>query len=134
MPRKSSEAIWAENIRALNAPRPGPRPEPPDYLNQRAAEVWRAIVAARPPEYFDPAAQHLLASFCASAATADLVHEQMVLIDAADPKQRRRWNQLQLMLGRQVRLMALLGSRLKLWPTKADAERAMQMMRPAVLR
>jgi hypothetical protein len=129
MPRQSPDAIWAQHFRAQNAPPPPPPPEPPAYLSERAAQIWRDIVASRAPTYFDAPNRHLLAAFCVSAGVADIVNDELAAVDPTDAKQRRRWNTLQIMAARQSRLMLDLATKMRLLPSKADAERAMQEQR-----
>jgi phage terminase small subunit len=130
VPRKSADAIAGEYWRQMNAPPPPPPPEPPDYLSPRAKEIWRSITASRPPEYFDAPNGHLLAGFCVSAAISDAVYAELNGIDPTDPKQRRRWNTLQIMAARQSKLMLTLATRLRLLPTKYMAEKAVQEPAP----
>jgi phage terminase small subunit len=72
MPRKSPEARAGASFRAGGKP-----PEPPDILSAEAAVLWREIAASRPPDYFDPAARVLLASFCEMAVTQQANFEAM---------------------------------------------------------
>jgi phage terminase small subunit len=132
MPRKSAEALAGEYWRRLKAPPPPPHPKPPAYLNERAKAIWHDVVHSRPSDYFDVPNQHLLAGFCFAAATADVVADLMAQLDPTDVKQRRRWNTLQIMAGRQSKLMLTLATKLRLLPTKAQAERALQEAEQAV--
>jgi len=47
----------------------GSRPEPPDYLSERAAEEWRALVKLKPAGFFDRGTWALLAEHCELVAT-----------------------------------------------------------------
>jgi hypothetical protein len=40
---------------------PGERPAPQTELDSAESDIWRAIVGALPPNWFDPAAQQVLA-------------------------------------------------------------------------
>jgi hypothetical protein len=59
MPRKSSENRSAALWRAGGKP-----PAPPDVMSADARRLWRKIVGSKPCDYFEPAAQELLAQFC----------------------------------------------------------------------
>jgi hypothetical protein len=67
VPRKSPEDRAGASYRAGGKP-----PEPPDILSAEAAVLWREITASRPPDYFDPAALVLLASFCEMSITQQI--------------------------------------------------------------
>jgi hypothetical protein len=76
MPRISADALLAPKI-AQQAP----KLDPLDTLGPRQAEVWRAVVASMPPDYFSSAQTRLLASYCSAVVTredveADLLAEQ----------------------------------------------------------
>lgn len=68
MPRKSAEglSVVPAGVSCLPA-----RPSPPPELSDAAALIWRRLVASRPVDYFDAAAQQLLATLCRAQAEAD---------------------------------------------------------------
>lgn len=52
----------------------GKRPEPPDDLNERQAEIWRETAASEPVEFFNTAAlRSLLADYCRHREAAENV-------------------------------------------------------------
>jgi phage terminase small subunit len=67
MPRKSAEDRSAAYWRSGGKP-----PRPPDVLSSRAKQIWKRIVATRPYDYFDAAAQVLLAQFVELSATQEI--------------------------------------------------------------
>jgi phage terminase small subunit len=72
MPRKSADARSAAYYRAGGKP-----PPPPGILSPKAKALWRKIVGSRPYDYFDPAAQQLLLSFCEMTVTQWLNFEAL---------------------------------------------------------
>jgi phage terminase small subunit len=134
MPRKSAAALAGEHWRELNAPPPPPPPQPPSWLSAAAAKHWRAIVASRPPDYFDAANQVLLEILCSSMATADAIAAEIRAlgeINVSNKAAYRRWRALLVMQARETRMMTLLTTKLRLLPTRAQAERARQHRPPA---
>jgi hypothetical protein len=59
MPRKSADERAAGYFRTG-----GKGAEPPRDLSAFAKQLWRGIVASRPPEFFPPGQQELLRQFC----------------------------------------------------------------------
>lgn len=52
----------------------GKRPEPPDYLTERQAEIWRETTASEPTDFFATAAlRGLLADYCCHREAAENV-------------------------------------------------------------
>jgi hypothetical protein len=50
----------------------GRRPEPPDYLTARQAEIWRETTASEPTDFFSTAAlRGLLADYCRHRQAAE---------------------------------------------------------------
>jgi phage terminase small subunit len=72
MPRKSAEDRSGAYWRSGNKP-----PSPPDILSPRARALWRRIVRTKPCDYFEPAAQELLAQFCELSITQRLNFEML---------------------------------------------------------
>lgn len=67
--RKSLSAVETATIIAGSF---GKRPEPPDSLTERQAEIWRETVASEPVEFFNSAAQRgLLADYCRHRQAAE---------------------------------------------------------------
>lgn len=61
MPRKSASSRTVRSAADLR------RPKPMHYLTDREKAVWREMVNARPPDYFDVGTHRLLAEFCRCA-------------------------------------------------------------------
>jgi phage terminase small subunit len=72
MPRKSAEDRAGAYWRAGGRP-----PAPPDILSASAKALWRKIVGSKPYDYFEPAAQELLAQYCELCITQRLNFEQL---------------------------------------------------------
>jgi hypothetical protein len=62
----------------------GKRPEPPDFLTERQAEIWRETTASEPAEFFNSAAARgLLADYCRHRQAAEDVS---AIIDTFKPE------------------------------------------------
>jgi hypothetical protein len=62
----------------------GRRPEPPDYLTERQAEIWRETTASEPIDFFATAAlRGLLADYCRHRQAAEDVS---AIIDSFKPE------------------------------------------------
>lgn len=55
------------------------RPPPPEHLGAKESQVWRDMVAAAPPGWFDRAHQPTLGAYCRHVVAADRL---AVLIDS----------------------------------------------------
>ena len=79
MPRKSAAALAV--VPATVPMVPG-RPQPPSYLPDDAADLWRRITAARPADYFAPETLPTLETMVRAMAE----HRRLMLaIEAMDP-------------------------------------------------
>jgi phage terminase small subunit len=62
----------------------GKRPDPPDYLTERQAEIWRETAASEPTDFFNTAAlRGLLADYCRHRQAAEDVS---AIIDSFKPE------------------------------------------------
>jgi hypothetical protein len=62
----------------------GKRPDPPDHLTERQAEIWRETTASEPLEFFNSAAlRGLLADYCRHRQAAEDVS---AIIDSFKPE------------------------------------------------
>ncbi len=61
MPRKSANSRGVKSAADLR------RPKPMHYLTDREKAVWKEMVGAVPPDYFDIATHRLLAEYCRCA-------------------------------------------------------------------
>ena len=84
MPRRSPEEKAAAYYRAAGKP-----PAPPALLSRKAAALWRKITGSRPYDYFDEAAQVLLAQFCELSVT-QRINFEMMRRDPADEQWQRQ--------------------------------------------
>lgn len=50
---------------------PGQRPEPPDTLTAAEADLWRAVVATKPSDWFDAGSLPILADYCRACVQQD---------------------------------------------------------------
>jgi hypothetical protein len=80
MPRRSPEDRAAAHWRAGAKPPPAPA-----MLSNKAKVLWRRITGSRPFDYFDEAAQVLLAQFCELSITQQ-INLEMVRFDPKDLK------------------------------------------------
>lgn len=92
MPRRSVEDIAGAAYRAGGRP-----PPPPADLSTKAKQLWRLIVGSRPPDYWDPAAQLLLASFVELSVTQQ-VNLAMLRREPTDAQWQKQAAAMQLTL------------------------------------
>lgn len=108
MPRKSAAALSV-----IPPALPSPPPPPAELTPEQATE-WRAIVATRPPEWFDSACRALLVAYCRSVVTSRVLAKAINQIDlAAD---LTRYGRLSVMLARETKLISMLSAKLRLAP------------------
>jgi hypothetical protein len=93
-------------------------------MSPAPAAIWRQIVAGYPPDYFDVPNQHLLAALCGHAARADLIAHEIAGLDPRDPQQFRRLARLSIIASRETRMLTMCLTKLRLLPTKTQAETA----------
>lgn len=65
MSRKSAASL------AVVTSIPGQRPRPPKGLTTAQAAIWKAVVATKPHDWFNPDSYPLLIAYCRHTATAD---------------------------------------------------------------
>ena len=92
MPRRSIDDIAAAAYRVGGKP-----PSPPKVMNRRAKQIWNDIVKSRPVDYFCPAGQILLASFC-ELQTVQEINLQLLRDDPTNPQWQKAAASLQLTL------------------------------------
>ena len=103
-------------IRPVTTGRPLSRPQAPKGLSAGAARHWQAIVASRPPEYFDAANRVLLACLCEHIAASDWLSVQINALDPSVPKDFTRLRPLLMMAHRQTVAITSLMTKLRLLP------------------
>lgn len=64
---------------------PGERPAPPAALDNTEADIWRAIVGALPPTWFEAAAQEILVRAVAQASVCEGLEAQLRSLRAQAP-------------------------------------------------
>jgi phage terminase small subunit len=89
MPRKSAEDRSAAAWRAGGKP-----PRPPDVLSSDAKALWRKIANTKPYDYFEPAAQELLAQYCELCVT-QRINLQMLRREPLDEQWQKQAARLQ---------------------------------------
>lgn len=81
MPRKSpaerAASLWRSGVHP---------PQPPRHLGRAARDHWQQVVKSRAPDYFDGAAQGLLANYCSALAAADRVAAAMAVSEPGTPQ------------------------------------------------
>lgn len=111
--RKTAESLSAVTII------PGQRPPPPPELTKEQAEAWKAIVAQKPVEWFDTAAQFLLIELCRHTAICGIVSQQLdsFPVDQISTEEGcDRYDKLGRMLDRHSKAVAMLATKLRLAP------------------
>lgn len=111
--RKSAESLSAvANI-------PGQRAQPPAELTEEQAAEWRAIVATKPPEWFNRDSQALLCDMCRHTVIARRISDQVdsfPLEQLATEEGLERYEKLGKMLERHSRTVAMLAVKMRLAP------------------
>ena len=111
--RKSAVAL------ATMAAIPGQRPAPPAELTEEQAEEWRAIVATKPPEWFNRDSQALLVALCRHIVISRRIAEQIdsFPIDLLSTDEGlSRYRRLGTMAERHSGAMASISTKLRLTP------------------
>jgi hypothetical protein len=79
--KKSAASLSVASVSALPS-----RIEPPPDLTSAQANVWRAVAATKPVEWFDADTAPLLAEYCRAAVLCDLLAVQVeAAIAGGDP-------------------------------------------------
>jgi hypothetical protein len=104
MPRRSIEDIAAAAYRCGGKP-----PAPPKCMGKRAKAIFTAIAGSRPPDYFCPAGQIPLASFC-ELQTVQEINLQMLRDEPTNPQ----WQKLAAQMQQQLNALAV---KLKISPS-----------------
>jgi hypothetical protein len=82
MPRKSAEALLTQAN-----PQHLPKLDPLDGMTERQGNVWRAVVAALPADYFNSAQSRQLSLYCSTVCQREDVERELAL-ETAKPKPR----------------------------------------------
>ena len=90
---------------------------PPDDLTPEQGEVWRAVVASKPAEWFEGDSQPILKAYCKTVSEHARVS---VALDAFDPEWLKtddglkRYDTLTKLQDRHARLMTTLATKMRL--------------------
>ena len=97
----------------------GYRPNPPDTLTAEQVDVWKAVVAAMPSEWFRPETHGLLIEYCRHVCRSRLL---ALVLDHAEPKYLKttqgidHYNKLAAAAERETRAMLATARALRLTP------------------
>lgn len=111
MARKSAEAL------SVITHLPGQRTEPPANFPAPASEVWRAVVASKPHDWFTADSIYLLEAYCHAVVSHRLISLGVAEFNAqkmADPVGVALYDQLTRMQERQARVMTSIATKLRL--------------------
>lgn len=103
MPRKSSESLSVVPVTALPT-----RLDPPDDFPLAESEVWRAVVATKPVDWFDADSAPLLAEYCRAKVMCDRLASR---IDLASDEQLK---DLLVQRDREAKRLTTIGVKLRL--------------------
>lgn len=95
---------------------PGQRPEPPGSLGESEAEVWRAIAATKPHDWWTADTFPLLEEYCRAAVSADQVAEELAKFAKIPSRGEkfRRYLALRKLQDQTARLLATLATKMRL--------------------
>jgi hypothetical protein len=102
---------------------PGQRPEPPPSLGAAEAAVWRQVASCHPHDWFVGSTHVLLMGYCEAWVKAREISEALSVLSLADPDHLKRW---EILMGRKdkvERLLATLGTKLRITPHAMRSER-----------
>jgi hypothetical protein len=111
MARKSVEAL------SVITHLPGQRTEPPAGFPAPASEVWRAVVASKPHDWFTADSVYLLEAYCHAVVSHRLISLGVAAFDSgkmAEPAGVALYDQLTRMQERQARVMTSIATKLRL--------------------
>ena len=89
---------------------PGQRPQPPDTMIRPEADIWRAVVATKPADWFDAGSLPLLADYC----TACVQQEKVRLALNTECKTTEELDRLSKTLDRLAKLKTTLATKMRL--------------------
>ena len=93
------------------------RPDPPAYLGDDAAAVWRATANSLPADWFSPGTQPLLEAFCGLVVSQRYTIRALQRIEEGDDEfDHPNWEHLQQQLGQVSGRVATLATRMRLTP------------------
>ena len=96
---------------------PGQRCAPPAELTEAQAEIWRAVVATKPADWFTEDSHPLLASFCRHVVSARMLSaavDDAGSADLADGDELKRMERLLKMRDRETKAVNALARAMRL--------------------
>ena len=92
------------------------RPDPPDSLTRRQAEVWRAVVATKPADWFTADSQPLLVAYCKAVENHERISTEIEKANKAklSGEKLKEYEKLIVLQEKQARLMATLATKMRL--------------------
>lgn len=102
MPRKSAESAEIAAVTKLPL-----RPDPPETLSSKEAELWRKVVATKPVEWFQADSAPLLVEYCRAKVMCDRLS---VMLETATDDLKSLLD----MRDKESRRLATLGCKLRL--------------------
>lgn len=96
----------------------GKRPDPPETLTPRQAEIWREVVASEDPKFFDTGAlRGLLADYCRHRESSDQLNDALTAFKPTwlrNANQMRRYQALLRMRGLEIHGATVIATKLRL--------------------
>ncbi len=116
--RKSAESL------AVVVTMPGQRPEPPAILSPAEAALWRQVVSSHPHDWFTSSIFGLLVGYVSAWARSNEIKEALARYPSVpEGDDFKRWRHLLADEDKQQRLMATLGTKLRITPHSMRSER-----------
>lgn len=94
-------------------------PEPPSHLTETQAGIWCAVVATKPPDWFQADSFPVLSDYCRAVALDNEIAVVLNEFDRtllADGKGLESWKELIRLQSEQQKLVAMLATKLRLTP------------------
>jgi phage terminase small subunit len=110
--RKSAAAAAAADVVVIDVARI--KPEPPKYLTNEQAEIWRITVDAMKAGSFPAATHPLLETYCMCVSRARFIEKELRETDLNTDF--KRFKMLSSMQARQSSMIAMLATRLRILP------------------
>ena len=104
---------------------PGQRPEPPQVLSDPERLIWRQVVGAHPFDWFAPSCWGMLADYCRAWVLSNELALAIAEYDGPpkDSEGFRRWNRLLERRDKNARLLATLGTKMRITNQSTRTER-----------
>lgn len=112
----------AENLSVVVS-MPGQRPEPPASLGAAEAAIWRQVVSCHPHDWFVASTHALLMGYCEAWVKGREISEALDGLSLQNPDDRKWWDKLMSRKDKTERLLATLGTKLRITPHAMRSER-----------